>query len=292
MKKESLNLKFEYKAGVANCPLCGIGISESLKDWLPAFFISNLYLCKSCGLLYYKQANNKIQKVISVHDEFKDAKVDYEKEYLEGKKIYHLLDNEGLLGLGSPLVVIIGNGIQGISNYFKEMDCEVLEITLINQEKETTAIKLIHEYFSNANFSRRIDLLISYHHIEKITDYDSDFRFLMEYTHEETVLYVATNGVKNRLCIDQNSLYSLTNTCIFSLRSLVNMLHPFGFKLIKGNESIFALFKIDKDKDIFVSDYKEIRKYLKRSVLILNIIALYRHIKVKIEFKQNITKLL
>lgn len=265
-----------------NCPICGICENDDINKMLPASINSNLHLCKICGLLFYKPISSSQDDLRINFNEYcvEQRESDYTTQYREGKRIYHWLENEGMLGFGAIYVVIIGYDFVGLVDYFDEMDCRVLGIEsgLSHLQVEEKTSKIKQGGCSDLDTNLKIDVLIYYNQLEKIKDSNLEIEYFLEYVDKHTVLYIEAAGAKKHFLMKERFYFRQNEYCFFSLRTLVNMLRPFGFKLIKGSESIKALFKLGEDNGSFKSDYREIKKYLILSGLVIRVISFYRQI--------------
>lgn len=128
----------------------------------------------------------------------------------------------------------------------------------------------IEEYANKMN--DKFDLIILSHVFEHFTDPFNTLKYLKKISHEDIILYIEVPGVldlKTRYVYDCDFLKYLTHahTFNFSLSSLKATLNQCGFQLLKGNEKVVSVFRMNRHaSNSFTQEennnYKEILSYL------------------------------
>ena len=128
----------------------------------------------------------------------------------------------------------------------------------------------IEEYAKKTN--DKFDLIILSHVFEHLTDPFDTLNYLKKISHEDTIFYMEVPGVldlKTRYVYDCDFLKYLTHahTFNFSLSSLKTTLNQCGFQLLKGNEKVKSVFRVNGHANnsftpVVNDNYKEMLSYL------------------------------
>ena len=128
----------------------------------------------------------------------------------------------------------------------------------------------IEEYANKTN--NKFDLIILSHVFEHLTDPFDTLNYIKKISHEKTISYIEVPGVldlKTRYIYDCDFLKYLTHahTFNFSLSSLRATLNQCGFQLLKGNEKVESVFRVNGHANnsftsVVNNNYKEILSYL------------------------------
>jgi SAM-dependent methyltransferase len=272
--------------------LCGnkdsILISTTDRYALPV----NTHLCKVCGLMW---TSPRMQE----HSLFQFYEEDYRSIYVgqaqapdaffdaqvqHGQFIYEFVSSHISLKNGIK-VFDIGCGAGGVLLSFKEsgwytFGCDLgseylnrgISAGLVLEHGEASVLKK----YGSAN------LVILSHVIEHFSNPLKTVKQISELLVDDGYIYVEVPGIFSIHKTYGDTLLFLQNAHLyhFSLASLTSLMAKAGFKIIKGDEQICALFQKCKNT-INISDKNEFKKVIKY-LYILEIKHFIRKIKKKI----------
>lgn len=246
------------------------------------------YICKGCGLIftspyicedslpfYYNKYYHPLhfgttEPIESLFSKEQGVRIfNFVKTYLKSESIT-------IFEMGAGC----GTNLEQFANVAKDNGIEVACYGIEYNEEyvkygnKKGIIKLtsnsIQEYGNNTN--NKFDLIIMSHVFEHLTNPFDTLDYLKRISHGETIIYIEVPGVldlKTRYVYDCDFLKYLTHahTFNFSLSSLKATLNQCGFELLKGNEKVESIFRVNRHVNNSFAptvndNYKEILSYL------------------------------
>lgn len=307
-----------YKFEEINCPICcsneKIEISQKDKYGLPHL----ISLCKNCGFLYASKRLDKNSYTDFYIHHFNDLDIGYsvgfdtsfQDQYNNAKNaIYPFVKD--YINEGKKLNILeVGCSSGGAMQYFKELGHNVRGLDLgIDAIKygQSKGLNLINIDLPDFESDTKFDLVIYNSVLEHISDLDAHLNKLRNILKNDAKVFIRVPGIKN---LHNNSFHkfdllnfiTLPHIYYFSVTTLTNLFNKYGFKKLKSNEIIFALFeKSDMKGFKIVNDYNQVLEYIKKqnnlfkikvkNILFKNKMAI-RWILVKINLLNTVKRLL
>jgi 2-polyprenyl-3-methyl-5-hydroxy-6-metoxy-1,4-benzoquinol methylase len=268
----------EYQFEPVDCPVCEASNFHTLaeKDRY-GLYCSNV-VCSGCGLVMInpRMTDSSYNKFYNL--EYRplytgkkgNAASFFKGQLVRGERLYHYLRQLDLLPSGGSHILEVGCGAGGILSYFQGKGFKVRGIDLgeeylkygIEQHELDLSVGTIHDI----HLERAPDLVIYSHVLEHITDPGIELLRLQEMVTQETLIYVEVPGIKNlSLGYRKDPLRYFQNAhpFSFSLTTLTNLLHKYGFEMLNGDEFVKAVFKPGPNRQLEKSsDYQSVLGYL------------------------------
>ena len=275
----------EYKEEYIKCN-CGaddyIVIGKKDRFGLPL----RVVLCKSCSLLYVNPRmnqesyddfyNNYYRILYNYRNTYGDLSDEDKKSFIEsqintGINIKDFLCEE--IKDKKLNVLEIGCGAGGILKPFQDDGHTCLGIDLgseyIRYGREA-GLNLLQCHSSEllVEYTNSFDVIILSDVIEHILDLDKEIDIIRKLLKPDGILYIGTPGTKNIFRYGYDFLRSFQNahTYYFSLNTLTNVMNRNNFEIVKGNEQIKAIYRINEHTYKNYSrefDYIETLEYMK-----------------------------
>ena len=256
-------------------------------------------ICKQCGLVYlnprfdretyndfYEKYFLELDLKYAVRKRLiKDLEVNEEefqklfiKDYFERnlgrseiikKYCYDLIKDRKLN------ILEIGCGTGGNIQGFKNEGHQVMGIDIGSDYLEhAKEIDLdLRDGFSSEllkEYKNSFDLILMVHVVEHFTDIDKELEVARQLLKPDGYLYIEVPGVKSPMEFGFNydilKSIMVAHTHYFTLSTLTNILNKNKFELVKGNEYISSLFKVNENITPSVSEidnYTETLEYMK-----------------------------
>ena len=267
----------KYNFEDVNCHYCekneSLIISNYDRYGLP--YTSNLR--KSCGLIYTSPRKNQLSYNNFYNELYRGIyKSIYSKNTMEnffhsqvkmGYQIYDFIESHVNKNKISS-VLEVGCGMGGILLPFKEKNIQILGVDYgskyikfgkdKNLNLEIGGIKNIKE--------KKFDCIIYSHVFEHVLNLQEELAEIKKRLNPQGVLFIAVPGILNlerNYHFDLNRYLQNAHTFNFSLQTLNNLLLKSGFGLIKGNETIEALFSLNGKKTLWKNDFERVLTKLK-----------------------------
>jgi SAM-dependent methyltransferase len=271
-----------YTFEQVRCCICNSDNFEHLADKDRYGLYVPTVICKDCGLV---QTNPRMTQ--KSYEEFYDneyrklygglessPKTLFENQYNTlGERIHSFLTNSLKIDLKNELIVEVGCGAGGTLKYFRDQGSEVfgLDLGLKEVEYGRKEHKLDLEYgtIEKLKLLGRIPRIVIYCHVlEHVMNPIEELKKLKQYIGSETFIYIEVPGVKNLTqSYDENFLLYLQNAHLyhFTLNTLSGIAVLAGFKLVKGDESIYSIFIQNSllSEKKFKNEYPSTIKFLK-----------------------------
>lgn len=246
--------------------LCGnqnsIIISKTDRYGLPV----HTHLCKNCGMMWTNPRMNEVTLNKFYNEDYRPIYVGnlqapdvfFDEQIKRGKKIFDFIKSE-ISNQEKFTVFDIGCGAGGILIPFQESGFKVFGCDLGNEYlKKGREVGLTLEYGNLDSLKKYglAKLVILSHVIEHFANPLKNLASISELLDDNGYLYIEVPGIFKIHRTYGDTLLFLQNAHLyhFSLATLTSLMSKAGFKLVKGNENINALFK--KDKDIFINNHK------------------------------------
>lgn len=253
-----------------SCPLCSSKEFDLLAEKDRYGLRNPISVCTACGLVLtnprmtqeaYTQFYNLEQKKLYV-GESKPSDDYFRRQRQKGKSIYEFLRQAGLVSDNVPSSVLeVGCGAGGILKYFMERGHQVKGIDIgseyINFGREQ-GLEIEAAFLSDLERGQKYDLIIYSHVMEHVLDVDAELDLIKEYMNPEALLYIEVPGVKyvyKNYKMDYLTYFQNAHTFHFSLTSLTNWLKKKGYTLVKGDEFVRSIYKLDQKNSNRYQDY-------------------------------------
>jgi len=285
--KEKIDSGF-YKFEEIKCPICEsdekLEISQKDKYGLP----HQISLCKNCGFLYANKRLSKESYTDFYIHHFNDLDIGYsvgfnisfKDQYNNAKNaIYPFVSDK--INLNKELNILeVGCSTGGAMQFFKEKGHNVTGLDLgIDAIKygQSRGLNLINIDLPDFQTNEKFDLVIYNSVLEHIVDLDSHLKKLKDILKDDGKIFIRVPGIKN---LHNNSFHkfdllnfiTLPHIYYFSVSTLTNLFNKYGFKNIKSNEIIFALFEKSQDVKFDIkNDFDDVLDYIKKQDNILKI---------------------
>ncbi len=266
----------------------------------------SIVVCKNCGLVQinprmnqksYNDFYDKIYRKLYLGTD-KPRKDFFKEQYLHGKRIYNHLSSVLHGEIKNKFIIEVGTGAGGILKYFKNKGNKVFGIDLDSEYAEYGRKKGIDIQIGTIKtlgnvikdqikvVGKKPCIVIYSDVLEHTLDPLKEMKELKKYLDRESLVFIAVPGIKNLYnSYNMDFLSSLQNahTYYFSLKTLTNILNKAEYELVKGDETIEAVFrlknvskfgkfskigKISKDDMVggkkLENDYEDCIRYLKR----------------------------
>ncbi len=242
----------------------------------------NLALCKKCGLLFVKKQltdssldlfYNSLYRKLDRGKE--NAQEDfYRLQYIKGENIFnyverHIQDNSGQ-------ILEIGCGSGGILGFFRDKGYSV-KGTDIGREyleygKNKYGLDLSTDTIDDIrNYKNKNSITFSVIILEQVLEHFKNPREVLRQIRgiidKNTLIYIGVPGLRNIEDHYRSNFHyylQFPHLVYFELNTLKYMLNQEGFYFLDGNEEIESVFrKADDLMNIKVTNYKEVKKYIK-----------------------------
>jgi len=272
-----------YAFEQVKCCICSGTSFEHLADKDRYGLYVPTVICKDCGLVqtnprmtqksYEEFYNNEYRKLYGGAES--SPKALFENQYNTlGLRIHSFLTSNLNLDLRNELIVEVGCGAGGTLKYFRDQGSEIFGLDLglkeVEYGRKEHNLNLEHGTIEKFKLLGRKPKIIIYCHVlEHVMNPVEELKKLKEYIGPETFVYIEVPGIKNLTqSYDENLLLYLQNAHIyhFTLNTLSRIAVLAGFKLVKGDESIYSVFTQGNSvliENKFKSDYPSTVKFLK-----------------------------
>jgi len=297
-----------YKFEEIDCPICGSQerdeISQKDKYGLPHL----ISLCKKCGFLYASKRLDKGSYTDFYIHHFNDIDIGYsvgfdtsfKDQYNNAKNAIYPFVEDYIEENKKLNILEVGCSSGGAMQYFKEKGHNVIGLDLgidaINYGKNK-GLNLINIDLPDFNTDIKFDLVVYNSVLEHISDLNAHLNKLREILTDNGKVFIRVPGIKN---LHNNSFHkfdllnfiTLPHIYYFSVITLTNLFKKKGFKNLKSNEVIFALFEKSAIKDFKIrNDYNEVLEYIKKQDNILKIKAKNVLYKIKMAIRWLLVKI-
>lgn len=268
-----------YKLERNPCP-CG-GSRDLLLATNDQFGIPiKVVLCKVCGTIridpYYTDKTLRSFYNLEYRELYESSprvsKKFFDREIESGKFIYkYLINNFYKKDINNKVVFEIGCSAGGILSYFKTTKNDVYgcdyDSTYIRYGRNRGLNLKIGGIEQLEKISKKADIIILCHVLEHCRNPISILKRAKKLLKNDGILFVAVPGIyfvhKSSDANFQNYVQS-AHCFYFTLRTLMKVAYVAGYKLVYGDESVFAVFRKGKDNvKVKGENYKDILKYLK-----------------------------
>lgn len=230
------------------------------------YVFANPYYCEAFLPEFYEHWSPRIYRNYTGQDE-EELHQKFRQNHRKGKLIYDFI-SLNWREIHDKTVVEIGVGAGGILSYFREQGNQVYGTDFANAYLEygkTMGLTLFEGGIEQiSSHGIRPHLIIYADVLEHIPAAKDELEKVYSLLPENGCIFIKLPSIKNLEPYRRNFLRQLQNAHIhyFSLRTLNNLMTQCGFKLVKGNESIMAIFKKGRPVQSYESDYSEVMRYL------------------------------
>lgn len=243
---------------VSKCYLCGQENMEKFNPKKAKKFWSYVFLskCKNCGFVF----QNPRLTEDSVEKYYNDKDVFYfrsNKDYNHCEKMFNRGISKGnvicgyLQSIGISItdksVLEIGCSYGGILDSFRSNGSQVKGIDLRENAVAYGLTKGLDLQVADAgsfnDVENKYDIVILRHVLEHIYSYQNLLAVIKKILKQDGVLYIEVPGINNQSVSLQRSIQP-SHIWYFSKDTLLKSLQKAGFKFLKGNEKIQAVFTV------------------------------------------------
>ena len=267
-----------YQFESIDCPFCEKKTATECLSYSDRYnlpYVSNL--CIECGLIftsprftqdsYSKFYKEDYRNLYS--NKFSDKNYFFDKQILKGVKLADYI-SDIFIPSKKTRILDVGCGMGGMLVPFNEFGCTTLGVDYgedyirYGVEKK---LNIKYGSISDVSTDFKFDFVIYSHVFEHISDLNKELSLIKERLNTKGLLYIEVPGVLNLTDYryDLKRYFQNAHTFNFSLSSLCNILTKNGFKLVKGDESIRAIFKKDSNDSNYKNDYDAINNYLSKA---------------------------
>lgn len=215
------------------------------------------YLCQNCALMWTAKRLDRLGLEKFYQEDYRAIYVGesqapksfFDNQVERGKQIYEFVKPHLDLSNGvNPTIFEIGCGSGGILMPFKVANCSVFGCDLGSEYLEKgREMGLVLEQGESDVMGQygKADLIILNHVLEHFPDPYSSISQISKLLKENGYIYIAVPGIFAIHRTYGDILLFLQNAHLyhFTLANLVALMKIFDFSLVKGNESISALFQ-------------------------------------------------
>jgi len=262
VNKKIKNKKYKF-AKINKCPICNNNDYKTIAEKDRYGFKVNTQICKSCGLVFlnphfddktYSEFYQKEYRSLYDNEEEGTNRL-FDGEYSNGKNIYKYIRNE--INIKNKTVIEIGVGAGGTLKYFKEKGAKVYGVDYGTDYLEYGKKMGLNLYSGNIKvlLDKKInaDLIIYSHVMEHITDLNKEFKNIKKILNKNGCIYIEVPGIKDLINTHHhNYLEYAQNVHVynFTKATLKNLLVKNDFNMIKGDEYIKSLSKLESKNKI------------------------------------------
>ena len=235
-------------------------------------------ICKNCGLILSNPAYDQDSLNKFYDEDYRDLYVPsdgpneqfFMDQYRHGIEIGKFINTYIQLDQNKA-VLEIGTGAGGILKAISDMyNAKVVGIDLggeyIEYGKQHGLNLYKHNSATYSQTGQKFDVIILSHVIEHFLDLNSELEHIKKLLKPNGIIYIEVPGIKYTYITYGTLIRSIQNAHIryFSLDTLKQILGWYGYKCIKGDESIKALFLIsdNANKNIIHNYYTELLNFL------------------------------
>src|SRR3972149_2010287 len=270
-----------YGVGKSSCP-CGhdrdVPVSKKDRYGFPLTTV----ICKYCGLIrsdpYYDQKTLKNfynLEYRGIYEEgIKPNQNFFDNQVQRGKFIYRYLKrNYFRTEIANKVIVEIGCSAGGILAYFKSKGNKVFgcdyDSSYINYGQRKGLNLIVGGVEKLNSFRNKADIVILCHVLEHFGNLEFELGRIRLLVKKGGLLFIEVPGIylihrsySGRL----DNFLQNAHAYSFTLKSLSYVMGKYKFRLIHGDESVFAIFEKAKRKINYRREnFKEVLTYLKRT---------------------------
>lgn len=272
----------EYSFEQAKCPCCesddyGV-VSNYDRDFLPV----QIVLCRRCGMMYQSRRLDQDSLAGFYAHEYRDLynpgyrgnNVVYRQNIESARKDYEFIID--MVGQKPEFVCEVGMHFGALLSQFADQGCRVA-----GTDYDAAGVRFAKEELGQSDafvgpstellkLGEKPDLLMYMHVIEHINDLNGEFEIMREILADGGRLFLSVPGALKWPARQDNDILhtlQLAHSHYFSLPHLVHIAARHGFRFLKGDSEVRALFVKTPDETIsdqVPDEYESVYRELKR----------------------------